>query len=249
MAAQGDDGEGGQGRLATLLASPKLRLGVLGAVIVAGTAAFLLAGTPSPATVGRLVDDAGWIAPVVFVLAYAALTVLLFPGSVLTAAGGAAFGLAAGVALSVLGATLGAVAAFLIGRRVGRGQVERIAGRRLGRLDRWLERRGFLAVLYTRLLPVLPFNALNYAAGVTGVRTRDYVLATAIGIVPGAFAYAALGGTLDDPTSPEFLAAVALVIVLAVGAPLVDRALRRRGAVAPPAEETADESPAASGDG
>ena len=93
-------------------------------------------------------------------------------------------------------------------------------------------------MLYLRLFPIVPFNALNYAAGVTAVTRRDYVVGTAIGIVPGAFAYAALGGSIDDPTSPAFLGAVGLVVALAVAAPLVNRFLGRRGPDGePPREE------------
>jgi uncharacterized membrane protein YdjX (TVP38/TMEM64 family) len=148
------------------------------------------------------------------------------------------FGVVGGTLLSLVGATLGAIAAFLVGRRLGRKDVERIAGRRMRRIDAWIGRRGFLAVLYARLIPVLPFNVLNYVCGVTSVTTREYSLATLIGMVPGTFLHVALGSTLDEPTSPEFLAAVGGLIVLAVGAPLIDRALRRRSAGAPADEES-----------
>lgn len=193
---------------------------------------------PLVAGIGRgdleeIVNEAGVAGPLLFVALYAVLTVLLFPGAVMTAAGGVLFGVAVGTALAVVGATVGASAAFLVGRRLGRKQVEEIAGKRIGGLDRWLERRGLVAVLYVRLIPVIPFNALNYAAGVTGVRARDYVIGTAVGIVPGTFAYAALGGSLDDPLSPAFIGALVLVIVLAVGVPFVNRRLRARGKGAP----------------
>lgn len=75
-------------------------------------------------------------------LLYVALTVLLFPGAVITAAGGALFGALLGTGLTLIGATIGATASFLLGRRLGRAQVERIAGRRIGALDAWLARRG-----------------------------------------------------------------------------------------------------------
>jgi len=234
MSAAGEDGGEAKGRFAAVLASPWFRLGVFLSVLAAGTIAFLVVGLPSQDQVAGVIDDAGLLAPVLFVVVYAVLTLLLFPGSILSAAGGLVFGVVAGTLLAVLGATLGATGAFLAGRRLGRSQVERIAGRRMGRLDEWMRRRGFLAVLYARLLPVLPFNVLNYVAGVTDVSTRTYALATAIGIVPGTFAYAALGGTLSNPTSPEFIGAAALVVILAVGAPLVDKALRRRGKSAAP---------------
>jgi uncharacterized membrane protein YdjX (TVP38/TMEM64 family) len=216
-------------RLRRLASSPRVRLLLLGVLLAGATAAGLVLAGGSRGGISDAIDSAGPLGPVAFVVLYVVLTVLFFPGAVLTAAGGAAFGAALGTVLAVIGATIGASGAFLIGRRAGREQVEQIAGGRIGTIDRWLARRGFLAVLYVRLIPVIPFNALNYAAGVTAVRTRDYVLGTALGVVPGAFAYAALGSSLGDPTSPEFIAALALVILLAVGAPLVQRALRGRG--------------------
>ncbi len=225
----------------SFLASPKLRLTVFLGLVLAGAAAFYFLGTPSEKQAEQAIEDAGALAPVLFVAGYAALTVVMFPGIIPAAASGAVFGVVAGTLLSLVGATLGAIAAFLVARRLGRKDVERIAGRRMRRIDQWIGRRGFLAVLYARLIPVLPFNVLNYVSGVTSVTTREYSLATLIGMVPGTFLHVALGSKLDEPTSPEFLAAVGGLIVLAVGAPLVDRALRRRGA-GPPAEEESSES-------
>lgn len=166
--------------------------------------------------------------PIAFVLLYAALTVLLVPGSVITAVGGALFGVGLGTLLAVIGASLGATAAFGLGRRLGRAEVEALAGRRVGSLDRWLGRRGFVAVLYLRLVPVVPFNVFNYVAGVTALRLRDYVLGTLLGIIPGAFAFAALGGSIRDPKSPTLFLAAGLALLLAVGGPLVERLRRRR---------------------
>jgi uncharacterized membrane protein YdjX (TVP38/TMEM64 family) len=217
-----------------LSSSPRLRLAILGVVLVSATAGVALLAASSGSTLAGVVEQSGVAGPIVYVAMYALLTVLLFPGTLITAAGGALFGAALAKPLTVVGAT----AAFLIGRRLGRDQVEQIAGRRIGAADRWLSRRGLLAVLYLRLFPIVPFNALNYAAGVTAVTRRDYVVGTAIGIVPGAFAYAALGGSIDDPTSPAFLGAVGLVVALAVAAPLVNRFLGRRGPGGePPREE------------
>ena len=225
-------------RLSRLRSSPRARLALLGLLLALATAAGILFAGDSRGSSSNTIDAAGPLGPVAFVVVYVVLTVLFFPGAILTAASGAAFGAALGTVLAVIGATIGASGAFLIGRRAGREQVEQIAGRRIRTIDSWLARRGFLAVLYLRLIPVIPFNALNYAAGVTAVRTRDYVPGTALGVIPGAFAYAALGSSLGDPTSPEFIAALALVILLAVGAPLVQRWLQARGEVpAPPVED------------
>ncbi len=219
------------------LSSPKLRLTLLFGLVLAVAAAFFFVGGPSQEDAEQAIEDAGALAPVVFVVAYAILTVLLFPGIIPAVAAGAVFGVVAGTVLSLVGATIGAIGAFLLARRLGRKDVERVAGRRMRRLDGWIGRRGFMAVLYARLVPVAPFNVLNYVCGVTSVGTRDYVLATSIGMIPGTFLHVALGSTLSDPTSPEFLAAVGGLIVLGGGAPLIDRALRRRGAGAPAEEE------------
>lgn len=232
-------------RVARLLTSPAFRFGLLAAVVIGLFVAFFVLGGPNRQDVENLIESAGIAAPVLFVVLYVVASILVFPGAVLTAAGGLIFGTWWGTLLSVIGASLGAAAAFEIGRWLGRDQVERISGERISRFDDWLGRRGFSAVLYVRLIPVFPYNLINYAAGVTGVRRRDYLVATAVGIVPGTFAYAALGGNLSDPTSPEFIAAVVLVVVLAVGGPLVNRALRRRGYGAPAPDEDTPGDPSA----
>ncbi len=222
------------GAVTSLLESPRARLATLAALLVGLSAALILTGGGlSQERVEDWIGDPSAASAAVYPLLYAGLTVLLFPGAVITAAGGALFGALLGTGLTLIGATAGATASFLIGRRLGRAQVERIAGRRIGALDAWLERSGLLAVLYVRLVPLFPFNALNYAAGVTALRTRDYVVGTAIGIVPGTFAYAALGSSLDDPTSPEFLVALGLVVLLAALAPLLNRRLRATGRSVP----------------
>lgn len=216
--------------MTALLASPRARLAVLAALLVGLSGALIVTGGGlSQERIEDWVGDPSVASALLYPLLYAALTVLLFPGAVLTAAGGALFGVVLGTALTLVGATVGATASFLVGRRLGRAEVERIAGRRIGALDEWLGRRGLLAVLYVRLFPLFPFNALNYAAGVTALSTRDYVIGTAIGIVPGTFAFAALGSSIDDPLSAEFLGAVGLVVVLAVLAPLLNRRLSARG--------------------
>ncbi len=200
-----------------------LVLGVGGALVASGGRV-----GEAVSTIRTTVDAAGAWGPVLFVIAYAVLTVLLVPGSPLTIGAGVLFGPALGTVLVVIGASIGATGAFLWGRRLGRGAVARLTGSRFDKVDRWLQDRGLLAVLYLRLVPVVPFNLLNPVAGVTGVTLRDFALGTVVGIVPGTFAYAALGGSFDDPTSPVFLSAVALLVVLAVGAPLIDRRVRGR---------------------
>lgn len=128
-------------------------------------------------------------APVVFVAVYAVATALALPGSLLTIVGGAVFGFWWGFLLNSLGANIGANAAFRLSRALGREGVERIVGGRLKGLDNATAEHGFVGLLILRLIPLVPFNALNFGSGLTAMRWRDYALATLIGILPGTVVY------------------------------------------------------------
>jgi len=141
---------------------------------------------------------------------------------------GALFGAVWGTVLTVIGATAGATVAFVVARRLGRTRLRRRLPARAERFDGWLSRRGFVAVLYLRLVPAVPFNALNYIAGLSGVRGSDYVVATALGIVPGTIAFVALGDALGRPRSAQFVIALGSIVVLALIATLADRARQSR---------------------
>jgi uncharacterized membrane protein YdjX (TVP38/TMEM64 family) len=162
------------------------------------------------------VEDAGVWAPVAFVVLSASLTVVLFPGPLLAGASGLLFGTALGFPLSLTAAVLGASLAFLIARTVGHDAVERRAGPRLTRLRAAISRRGFVSVLYARIVPGVPYTLVNYAAGLAPIGLGTFAVATALGAAPRAFAYTALGGSLDDLGSPEAIAAFAVLIVMAV---------------------------------
>ncbi len=86
-----------------------------------------------------------------------------------------------------------------------------------------MHQRGFVALLYARLVPIVPFGLLNYAAGMTGISLRRYVAATAIGIVPGTVAYTALGSTARHPGSLPFIIALTAVAILTVVLAVISR--------------------------
>jgi uncharacterized membrane protein YdjX (TVP38/TMEM64 family) len=145
------------------------------------------------ATIERELQRFGVWAPILFLLLYALGTVLFVPGSVLTLAGGALFGPIWGTLWNLTGATFGATLAFLIARYLASDWVAARSSDRLGRLIRGVEEEGWRFVAFVRLVPLFPFNLVNYAFGLTRIRLREYVLASLVCMAPGALAYTYLG--------------------------------------------------------
>ncbi len=184
-------------------------------------AAVALSGHLSAARVRDAVDATGLLAPVAFVVLSSLLTVAMFPGPLLSAASGLLFGTALGTPLSIAAATLGASLAFSVSRRFGAGAVDALSGRRVRVVQDFVAQRGFLSVLYARVLPGLPYNVVNYAAGLTRVRLLTFAAATALGCAPRAFAYTALGGNLSNLSSPAAIVAYAVLVAMGVGGAVV----------------------------
>jgi uncharacterized membrane protein YdjX (TVP38/TMEM64 family) len=180
--------------LAARLALPAAAALVLAALILAGRS---LAGVIPDAIdqVRRL----GPLAPFGCVALYAVATVGFVPGSLLTLAAGAIFGLGLGTAVVMGGATLGASAAFLVARHLARRLVERKLATwpRFAALDHAISAQGRKVVFLLRLSPIVPFNALNYALGVTRVRFLDYLVAS-VGMLPASVLYVYYGHVAGD---------------------------------------------------
>lgn len=177
--------------------------------------------------------SAGFAAPLLFMLIYALATVLFLPGSVLTLAGGALFGPFWGTLYNLTGATLGAACAFLIARHSAAGWVRERAGNRLSRLIEGVEEEGWRFVAFTRLVPLFPFNLLNYALGLTRIPLVPYLAATFVFMLPGAVAFTWLGYAGREAAAGseglirKMIIALALLACVAFLPRLVSR-LRRR---------------------
>lgn len=206
-----------------MIRSRGVRLALLALPLLMLAITVVIAGTPSDRAISLAVERAGPAAPITLVALYIGWTVLILPGSVLTVVGGALFGFGLGAGLTLVGADIGATAAYLIARRTG-GQGT-FRGGRAARLQRWLEGNGFAAILSARLMPGVPFNLLNYAAGVGGVPLRPYVGATALGIIPGTLLYAALGSSLTHRSQTGIVIGLYLMRAFAV---VLIWALRRK---------------------
>ena len=136
---------------------------------------------------------AGVMAPLLFIGIYAISTVLLLPGSVMTLVGGVLFGPIWGTFYNLTGATIGATVAFLVARYLASDLVSRRTGGRLRQLIGGVEAEGWRFVAFVRLVPLFPFNLLNYALGLTRIRLLHYVVTSYVCMLPGAVAYTYLG--------------------------------------------------------
>ncbi len=200
---------------------------LLAAVVAVGSATGSIPGTKEIRDWG---EDLGPAAPIAFVPLFVAVNFVV-PWPALAGAAGLIFGTATGLPLAlagVVGASLAqmAVARYLAGDAAGRMLPARVQG-----LERFLEKNGWVAVMESRIVPLLPFGGVNFAAGLTRLHFGHMALGTAIGALPKVYAYVALGGSLSDLGAPEAKIAVVLLVVLAIaGGVFVRRQLRAEGA-------------------
>lgn len=233
------------------LRDPRARLAVLLMLLASAGLAVWTVGVPQPQDVRALLaGHAGW-APLLPVLAASVLTLLLFPRAAVAILAGLLFSPMLAVGYVMVGTLLGASIAFGVGRVLGRPFLSQLtAGRvpeaKLCRVQAWLDRRGAFGVLYSRLVPVLPFGLLNYTFGATRVRLGAFILGTAFGILPNTVLNVLLGASVTDPTSPRFFLAGGGSILAAVAGTVGMRYMDRRSGT--PLEEVAPEPvPALSG--
>ena len=171
---------------------------------------------PSIGRLRREIQGMGFFAPLIFIFIYAAATLIFVPKNLLSVLAGGVFGLVRGTSFVLIGATTGAIIAFLASRKLGRTSLERLAGRRIALLDARIGERPFASILLARLIPVVPFTLLNYAAGLSSVCFLAYVGASVLGILPGTVSYVALGAYGTRVHSWQFILAVFALLVLAL---------------------------------
>jgi uncharacterized membrane protein YdjX (TVP38/TMEM64 family) len=205
---------------------------------VVGTLA-VTGNIPSSSEARDFAEDLGPFAPVLFVPLFV-LTNFVVAWVILAGAAGLLFGTAAGTPLAVAGVTAAALTQMTIARKLAGEHRGRLLPERTKRVEKFLTDNGAVAVMESRIVPLLPYGVVNYSGGLTHLSYRDMALGTAVGAAPKVFAYTALGGSLDDLTSPEALTALALILILGVGGALFvwrrlgENPLRRGAQAAPP---------------
>ncbi len=176
-----------------------------------------------------LQQTGGW-APVLYIGLFILLPTFFFPVAVLALAGGLLFGLWWGSVYTFIGAVLNCALMFLLARYVGRSQVQRLVEQKLS--PQWQRRlqiadgkEGFLLLIILRLIPAVPYNLINYTFGLTGISFSSYLLASAIGIIPGTFAFINIGDKTLEAGSPSFWIAIGLLVLLLVVTGLLGKKL------------------------
>ncbi|MBC7350761.1 MAG: TVP38/TMEM64 family protein [Thermogutta sp.] len=243
----------------------KTYLSMLIAVVVAATLLTALTLLPVKnflAAVLAYVESIGLWGPVLLAAVYAVACVLFIPGSILTLGAGLLFGVVRGTITVSIASVVGATAAFLVGRTLLRGRIEEwvAANRRFRAIDRAVGEHGLKIVLLLRLSPVIPFNLLNYALGLTRVRLSHYVPASWVGMLPGTLMYlgsalkslaevasgAPKGGTLQSVFFSVGL--VMTVVATVVVTRIAKRALAEAVGEHSPPEENITQFPAQAGE-
>lgn len=176
-----------------------------------------------------LQQTGGW-APVLYIGLFVLLPAFFFPVAVLALAGGLLFGLWWGSVYTFIGAVLNCAMMFLLARYVGRSQVQRLVEQKLSpqwqrRLQMADGKEGFLLLIILRLIPAVPYNLINYTFGLTGISFSSYLLASAIGIIPGTFAFINIGDKTLEAGSPSFWISIGLLVLLLVVTGLLGKKL------------------------
>lgn len=206
-------------------------LGIIAGIVLVFQFTPLSISDFTPTNVKNFILQFGIWAPIVFIAIYALRgTILVIPVGVMSLAGGLAFGKWLGTIYILIGATLGASLSFLIARYFGRQFIESFSWLHKGRIksfDEGIEKNGFRMMLFVRLIPLFQYDAVNFGAGLSKMKFRDYALASLIGMAPGGFINAMLGNSLENIISVQFFAALGIFILL-MFVPTIYKAIKKK---------------------
>lgn len=185
-------------------------------------------------TLRTWIEGTGVLAPIVYMLVYSIAPALFLPGLPITIVGGILFGPFWGVVYTIISSTMGACVAFLVSRYLAREWVaEKLKSPRWRRLDEGVEKNGWKVVAFTRLIPLFPFNLLNYAFGLTKIGFRQYAVATFLCMLPACIAYIVFSSSLLDlirgRVSLTFITGLFLVVLVSLSPLLYRRYKSKQG--------------------
>ncbi|NET42224.1 TVP38/TMEM64 family protein [Okeania sp. SIO2B3] len=190
-------------------------------IVATGIAAYLLGGL-APEQVQTWLERAGIWAPIIYIVIYTIATILVLPSTALNLAGGAIFGPWIGTLWTSVAAIIAAIIAFYYSRTIGREWISQKLAGRWQAMDAEMCQGGLFYMFAIRLLPIIPYGLVNFAAGLTSVSFKDYLLGTTLGTVPGVLPFVMLGSSgltaLKTGDVLPLIGALSLIAMLVGGA-------------------------------
>lgn len=189
-------------------------------ILATGLGIYLLGGIEQQ-QLQTLLQKLGLWAPIFYILLYTIGTILILPSTPLNLSGGAIFGIWWGTLWTTIAAVTAAVVAFYYSRTIGRDWIaEKLQGR-IAALDAEMQQGGLFYMFAIRLLPIIPYGMVNFAAGLTSISFQDYFMGTILGTIPGILPFVMMGAGLKAITQGDILplmCALALTGMLVAGA-------------------------------
>ncbi len=178
----------------------------------------------TPENVKAFVESYGVFSPVIYIILFTFVPLTLFPDSVLAIAGGMCFGMVGGFIYTMIGASFGGTLSFFLARTLGHKVFNKFIKKDISNLENAIKNKGFALVFTLRLIPLFPFDVISYAAGFSGVKFKDFALATILGTIPGIFVFINIGDKAAQTASSSFYVSIALLVGLLV----ISYALKKR---------------------
>ncbi|WAM34073.1 TVP38/TMEM64 family protein [Caldicellulosiruptor morganii] len=174
--------------------------------------------TLTPRYIKQYISHFGIWSPVMFLILYSVKSFIIFiPAGIFMLAAGLSFGTFFGALILIVGTLLSSTIGFVFARYFGKDYVQKkLQNTKFSNLGSRIAQKGFLIILLLRLVPILPYDAINYICGLSRIKYRDFILATLIGTIPACFLYAYLGENLLKPFSKGFYLSIILVILISL---------------------------------
>ena len=190
-------------------------------LVTTGLVVYFLGGIPSE-NLQLWLSHAGVWTPLIYIAVYVLATVFILPSTALNLTGGAIFGPWLGTLWTSIAAIIAAVVSFSFTRTVGREIVVARLGGKFQEMDDRFQQGGLLYMFALRLLPIIPYGLVNFTAGLTSIKFRDYFLGTLLGTVPGILPFVLLGSfglkALQTGEILPLVVALSLIALLVAGA-------------------------------
>lgn len=175
----------------------------------------------------------GYLAPIIYMLMFAILPIFFFPVPILAVAGGVVFGFVWGSIYTFIGACINCYIMFIMSRKFGREYVKNLLKRKLSekqhaRIFGVSDDKLMVSLVILRLIPLVPYNLINYGFGLTNISVSKYMIASVLGIIPGTIVFLNFGASATNIWSFEFLFSSFLVVLLTVGSIKISKIIEKK---------------------